>query len=82
MRVANQDFLWITSSSLLLQIKEPIILWLLQAYWYQYIRECIARKEQAEYVTSQDQVDQIFTKELKREYFIDLKGLHIITNQV
>jgi hypothetical protein len=50
---------------------------------YHYIRECIERKDvQVEYVKSQDQVADIFTKPLKHEDFIKLRGLLGMTNQV
>jgi len=40
---------------------------------YHYIRKCIARKDvHIEYVKSQDQVANIFTKLLKQEDFIKL----------
>ena len=50
---------------------------------YHYIRECITRKDvQLEYVKSQDQVADIFTKPLKHEDFVKLRSLLGITNQV
>ena len=50
---------------------------------YHYIRECIARKEvRVEYVKSQDQAADIFTKPLKRETFIKLRSIIGVTNQV
>jgi len=50
---------------------------------YHYIRECIERKDvQVGYVKSQDQVADIFTKPLKHEDFIKLRGLLGMTNQV
>ena len=50
---------------------------------YHYIRECITRKDvQLEYVKSQDQVADIFTKPLKQEDFVKLRSLLGITNQV
>ena len=50
---------------------------------YHYIRECIARKEvQVEYVKSQDQIADIFTKPLKHEDFTKLRSLLGMTNQV
>jgi len=50
---------------------------------YHYIREYIERKDvQVEYVKSQDQVADIFTKPLKHEDFIKLRGLLGTTNQV
>ena len=50
---------------------------------YHYIRECIARKDvHAEYVKSQDQVADIFTKLLKQEDFIKLRSLLGMVNQV
>ena len=49
---------------------------------YYYIRECITRKDvQLEYVKSQDQVVDIFTKPLKHEDFVKLRSLLGITNQ-
>ena len=43
---------------------------------YHYIRECITRKEvQLEYVKSNDQIADIFTKLLKYEDFIRLRNL-------
>ena len=43
---------------------------------YHYIRECIARKDvDAEYVKSQAQEADIFTKMLKQEDFIKLRSL-------
>jgi len=50
---------------------------------YHYIRECIARKDvHAEYVKSQEQVVDIFTKSLKQKSFIKLRSLLGMTNQV
>ncbi|XP_057791180.1 uncharacterized mitochondrial protein AtMg00810-like [Salvia miltiorrhiza] len=50
---------------------------------FHYIRECIAKKEvQVEYVKSQDQVADIFTKPLKFEDFIKLRSLLGMINQV
>ena len=51
---------------------------------YHYTRECIARKDvQVEYVKTQDQVVDIFTKPLKHEDFVRLRKLfRIMTNQV
>ncbi|KAK6142445.1 hypothetical protein DH2020_022793 [Rehmannia glutinosa] len=50
---------------------------------YHYIRECISRKEvQVEYVKSQDQIADIFTKPLKHENFIRLRSFLGMTNQV
>ena len=50
---------------------------------YHYIRECITRKDvQVEYVKSQDQIADIFTKPLKHEEFIKLRSLLGMTNQV
>ncbi|RXH88363.1 hypothetical protein DVH24_042434 [Malus domestica] len=49
---------------------------------YHYIRECIARKDvQVEYVKSQDQVTDIFTKPLKQEDFVRLWNSIGITRQ-
>ncbi|KAM2065116.1 hypothetical protein EV1_027912 [Malus domestica] len=49
---------------------------------YHYIRECIARKDvQVEYVKSQDQVADIFTKPLKQEDFIRLRNSIGVTRQ-
>ena len=43
---------------------------------YHFIRECIARKEvQLEFVKSQDQVADIFTKPLKYDTFCKLRAL-------
>ena len=43
---------------------------------YHFIRECIARKEvQLEFVKSQDQVADIFTKPLKHNTFYKLQAL-------
>ena len=43
---------------------------------YHFIRECIARKEvQLEFVKSQDQVADIFTKPLKYDTFYKLQAL-------
>ena len=43
---------------------------------YHFIRECIARKEvQLEFVKSQDQVADIFTKPLKYDTFYKLRAL-------
>ena len=50
---------------------------------YHYIRECITRKEvQVEYLKSQDQAADIFTKPLKHEDFVKLRNLLGITRQV
>ncbi|KAG6397726.1 hypothetical protein SASPL_143896 [Salvia splendens] len=50
---------------------------------YHYIRECVANQEiQVEYVKSQDQVADIFTKPLKHEDFIKIRTLLGMTNQV
>ena len=50
---------------------------------YHYIRKCIIRKDvQFEYIKSQDQVADIFTKPLKHEDFVKLRSLLGITNQV
>ncbi|XP_057780230.1 secreted RxLR effector protein 161-like [Salvia miltiorrhiza] len=50
---------------------------------FHYIRECIAKKEvQVEYVKSQDQVADIFTKQLKFEDFAKIRNLLGMTNQV
>ncbi|KAG6384847.1 hypothetical protein SASPL_153666 [Salvia splendens] len=50
---------------------------------YHYIRECVANQEiQVEYVKSQDQVADIFTKRLKYEDFIKIRTLLGMTNQV
>ncbi|KAG6411307.1 hypothetical protein SASPL_129387 [Salvia splendens] len=50
---------------------------------YHYIRECIANQEiQVEYVKSQDQVADIFTKPLNHEDFIKIRTLLGMTNQV
>ncbi|KAM1651788.1 hypothetical protein ACFX1X_004522 [Malus domestica] len=49
---------------------------------YHYVRECITRKDvQVEYVKSQDQVIDIFTKPLKQKDFIRLKNSIGITRQ-
>ncbi|KAM1350470.1 hypothetical protein ACFX2F_004419 [Malus domestica] len=49
---------------------------------YHYIRECIARKDvQVEYVKSQDQVADIFTKPLKQEDFVRLRNSIGVTRQ-
>ncbi|KAM2778784.1 hypothetical protein COP1_014123 [Malus domestica] len=49
---------------------------------YHYIRECIARKDvQVEYVKSQDQIADIFTKPLKQEDFIRLRNSIGVTRQ-
>ncbi|KAM1556531.1 hypothetical protein TB2_040113 [Malus domestica] len=49
---------------------------------YHYIRECITRKDvQVEYVKSQDQVADIFTKPLKQEDFIRLRNSISVTRQ-
>ncbi|XP_050139286.1 uncharacterized mitochondrial protein AtMg00810-like [Malus sylvestris] len=49
---------------------------------YHYIRECIARKDvQVEYVKSQDQVADIFTKPLKQEDFVRLRKSISVTRQ-
>ena len=50
---------------------------------YHYIRECITRKDvQLEYVKSQDQIADIFTKPLKQEDFVRLRNLLGIVKQV
>ncbi|XP_042056179.1 secreted RxLR effector protein 161-like [Salvia splendens] len=50
---------------------------------YHYIRECVANQEiQVEYVKSQDQVADIFTKTLKYDDFIKIRTLLGMTNQV
>ena len=50
---------------------------------YHCIREYIARKDvHAKYVKSQDQVADIFTKQLKQEDFIKLRSLPGMKNQV
>lgn len=50
---------------------------------YHCIRECIERKDvQIEYVKSQDQVADIFTKPLKHEDFIRMRRFLRMTNQV
>ncbi|KAL5539459.1 hypothetical protein UlMin_045115 [Ulmus minor] len=50
---------------------------------YHYIRECIARKDvQVEYVKSQDQIADIFTKPLKFEDFARLRNLLGLIKQV
>ncbi|KAE8673808.1 hypothetical protein F3Y22_tig00111772pilonHSYRG00252 [Hibiscus syriacus] len=47
---------------------------------YHYIRECVARNDvEVEYVKSQDQVADIFTKPLKSEDFIRLRNLLGVT---
>ena len=47
---------------------------------FHYIRECITRKEvQVEYIKSQDQVADIFTKPLKFEDFIKMRYLLGVT---
>ncbi|KAM1852115.1 hypothetical protein ACFX13_016080 [Malus domestica] len=49
---------------------------------YHYIRECIARKDvPVEYVKSQDQVADIFTKPLKQEDFVRLRNSIGVTRQ-
>ncbi|KAM1738452.1 hypothetical protein ACFX11_014268 [Malus domestica] len=49
---------------------------------YHYIRECIARNDvQMEYVKSQDQIADIFTKPLKQEDFIRLRNSIGVTRQ-
>ncbi|KAM1744384.1 hypothetical protein ACFX11_011278 [Malus domestica] len=49
---------------------------------YHYIRECIARKDvQVEYVKSQDQVADIFTKPLRQEDFVRLRNSIGVTRQ-
>ncbi|KAM1156872.1 hypothetical protein EV1_027295 [Malus domestica] len=49
---------------------------------YHYIRECIARKDvQVEYVKSQDQVADIFTKPLRQEDFVRLRNTINVTRQ-
>ena len=50
---------------------------------YHYIRECITRKDvQVEYVKSQDQIADIFTKPLKFEDFVRLRNLLGLIKQV
>ncbi len=50
---------------------------------YHYIRECITRKDvQVEYVKSQDQIADIFTKPLKFEDFARLRNLLGLIKQV
>ncbi|KAM1823768.1 hypothetical protein FF1_025765 [Malus domestica] len=50
---------------------------------YHYIRECIARKDvQVEYVKSQDQIADIFTKPLKQEVFIRLRNSIGVTSKI
>lgn len=50
---------------------------------YHKIRECIERNDvHVEFVKFQDQATDIFTKPLKHEYFINLRGLHGIKIQV
>ena len=50
---------------------------------YHYIRECITRKDvQVEYVRSQDQIADIFTKPLKFEDFARLRNLLGLIKQV
>ncbi|KAE8735609.1 hypothetical protein F3Y22_tig00000340pilonHSYRG00771 [Hibiscus syriacus] len=47
---------------------------------YHYIRECVARKDvEVEYVKSQDQVADIFTKPLTNEDFLRLRNLLGVT---
>ncbi|KAM1699905.1 hypothetical protein ACFX2K_031198 [Malus domestica] len=49
---------------------------------YHYIRECIERKDvQVEYVKSQDQVADIFTKPLRQEDFVRLRNSIGVTRQ-
>ncbi|KAM1182925.1 hypothetical protein ACFX19_001361 [Malus domestica] len=49
---------------------------------YHYIRECITRNDvQVEYVKSQDQVADIFTKPLKQEDFVRLRNSIGVTRQ-
>ncbi|KAM0989066.1 hypothetical protein FF1_013044 [Malus domestica] len=49
---------------------------------YHYIRECIARKDvQVEYVKSQDQIADIFTKPLRQEDFVRLRNTIGVTRQ-
>ncbi|KAM2718779.1 hypothetical protein EV1_030652 [Malus domestica] len=50
---------------------------------YHYIRECITRKDvQVEYVKSQDQIADIFTKPLKQEVFIRLRNSIGVTSKI
>ncbi|KAG6404541.1 hypothetical protein SASPL_136790 [Salvia splendens] len=50
---------------------------------YHYIRECVANQGiQVEYMKSQDQVADIFTKPLKHEDFSKIRTLLRMTNQV
>ncbi|KAL5763908.1 hypothetical protein ACOSQ2_016502 [Xanthoceras sorbifolium] len=50
---------------------------------YHYIRECIAKRDvQMEYVKSQDQIADIFTKPLKFEDFTRLRSLFGMVKQV
>ncbi|KAL1549226.1 hypothetical protein AAHA92_17356 [Salvia divinorum] len=50
---------------------------------FHYIRECVAHQEfQVEYMKSQDQVADIFTKPLKYEDIIKFRTLLGMTNQV
>ena len=47
---------------------------------YHYIRECVTKKEvQLEYVKTNDQLADIFTKPLKREDFVKLRTLLGVT---
>lgn len=47
---------------------------------YHYIRECVTKKDvQLEYVKTNDQVADIFTKPLKREDFIKMRSLLGVT---
>ncbi|XP_050150594.1 uncharacterized mitochondrial protein AtMg00810-like [Malus sylvestris] len=49
---------------------------------YHYIRECIAREDvQVEYMKSQDQVADIFTKPLRQEDFVRLRNTIGVTSQ-
>ena len=50
---------------------------------YHYIRECITKQDvKLEYVKSQDQIADIFTKPLKKEDFIKLRNTLGILKQV
>ena len=50
---------------------------------YHYIRECITKKDvQVEYVKSQDQIADIFTKPLRIEDFAKLRNLLGVVKQV
>ena len=47
---------------------------------YHYIRECVTKMDvQLEYVKTNDQVADIFTKPLKREDFIKMRSLLGVT---